>query len=250
MNLRLHLVPRPLTGPVLLVDVWQGSLIGFLLQAGAPTVWVVGSPRLGLLLSRPGDLLLGEQEGLPPEGYTHLASLANLAGLDLANRRAILLAPELAHSLEALQPQDDQEVYLGYFRNARAVVQTLEGLTNLTLLPTSDQGEPGLGQLLAAGFLARRLLAQSDQHHSEGVHLATSLLRAFPDPQEALFQSERGQRLFRMGRTEDIAYSSLISVDNTVPCRVLQQTFTAGTVRTPLHQTAYGFENRLKHDPA
>ena len=241
MNLRLHLVPRPTSGAALLVDVWQGSLIGHLLQEGAAEVWVVGSPRLGVLLAQPGDLLLGEQEGLPPKGFTHLGSLTDLAGIDLANKRTIVLAPELASSLEALQPQPQQTILLGYFRNARAVTLALQHQSTLTLFPLGDTTEPSLGNLLAAGFLARRLLTQATENHPEGITLATSLLRAFPDPQEALFQSDWGQRLYRMGRTEEIAHSSLISVETAVPRWTGQRLFAADTYRLSRTQTAFSF---------
>lgn len=250
MNLRLHLVPRPTPGALLVVDVWQGSLIGQLLQGAAAQVWVVGSPRLGVLLAQPNDLLLGEQEGLPPKGFTHLASLTDLSRVNVAGKRVILLAPELAGCLEALQPQSQQTILLGYFRNARAVTQVLQHQTNLTVFPLGDPTEPSLGSLLAAGFLARRLLTQATENHSEGVRLATSLLRAFPDPQEALFQSDWGQRLYRMGRTEDIAYSSLISVEAAVPRWTGQRIFAADTYRLSRTQTAFSFGLQEHHDAA
>jgi 2-phosphosulfolactate phosphatase len=250
VNLRLHLVPRPTLSAVLLVDVWQGSLIGHLLQGGATQVWVVGSPRLGVLLAQPDDLLLGEQEGLPPKGFTHLASLTDLLDVDVAGKRIILLAPELVGCLEALQPQPQQTILLGYFRNARAVTQVLQPQTDLTLLPLGNLTEPSLGNLLAAGFLARRLLSQSTANHSEGITLATSLLRAFPDPQEALFQSDWGQQLYRMGRTEDIAYSSLISLEAAVPRWTGQQSFAADTYRLSRTQTAYSFGLKENHAAA
>ncbi|NJK44284.1 MAG: 2-phosphosulfolactate phosphatase [Pleurocapsa sp. SU_196_0] len=43
------------------------------------------------------------------------------------------------------------------------------------------------------------------------------LLRAFPDPQEALILSAAGQLLQRIGLFEDIAFGALISQTDVVP---------------------------------
>jgi hypothetical protein len=64
---------------------------------------------------------------------------------------------------------------------------------------------------VATGFFQKRLSQEGPPT------LATALLKAFPDPQEALFQSPEGQALHREGRTEELARASLIGVDPVVP---------------------------------
>jgi hypothetical protein len=49
---------------------------------------------------------------------------------------------------------------------------------------------------VATGFFQKKLAQEGPPT------LATALLQAFPDPQEALFQSPEGQALHREGRTE------------------------------------------------
>jgi hypothetical protein len=64
---------------------------------------------------------------------------------------------------------------------------------------------------VATGFFQKKLSQEGPPT------LATALLKAFPDPQEALFQSPEGQALHRQGRTEELARASLIGVDPVVP---------------------------------
>lgn len=215
VRLRLQLFPKPTAGVAVLVDVWMAALVGHLLQREAREVWLVPGPRTAQLLAQTGDLLLGEQEGLPPEGFQYPASLKDSQSIDVAGKRVLLLAPDLVMALETLEPV--QRVWLGGFRNAKALLRQLSQQPEVCLCALPDQQEPSLANALAAGFLAKRLLQNHSVGWSEGVRLATALLKAFPDPQEALFQSEAGQRLYRMGRTEDIALASLISVDDVVP---------------------------------
>jgi 2-phosphosulfolactate phosphatase len=197
------------------VAVFHGSVIGALLNQGAHEVWVAPSIRSARSLAQPGDVLLGEEEGIPPEGFHHSLALRDLLKIDFSGKRAVVFAYTLCKTLSPT----DKQVMLGYFRNARAVVEaSLDAREEVALVCASDvSGEPSLGNILAAGFLARRIQQLAKAQHLEGALLASSLLKAFPDPQEGLFASAAGQRLYRMGRSEDLALASLISVENVIP---------------------------------
>lgn len=200
---------------MIVVAVFHGSAIGALLGQGASEVWVAPSVRSARSLAQPGDVLLGEEEGIPPEGFHHSLSLRDLLKIDFSGKRAIVFAYTLC---KALAPTDTR-VMLGYFRNARAVVEAnLHAREEVALVCASDaSGEPSLGNILAAGFLARRIQQLAKAERLEGALLASSLLKAFPDPQEGLFTSAAGQRLYRMGRSEDLALASLIGVEDVIP---------------------------------
>ncbi|RIH90960.1 putative 2-phosphosulfolactate phosphatase [Calidithermus terrae] len=217
MRLRVDLQRNKNAYPdqVIAVAVFHGSVVGALLNQGASEVWVAPSIRSARLLARPGDVLLGEEEGMPPEGFHHSLSLRDLLKTDFSGQRAVVFAYTLC---KALAPTDTR-VMLGYFRNARAVVEAnLDAREEVALVCASDaSGEPSLGNILAAGFLAKRIQQLAKAEHLEGAMLASSLLRAFPDPQEGLFASAVGQRLYRMGRSEDLALASLISVEDVIP---------------------------------
>nr|WP_279232583.1 2-phosphosulfolactate phosphatase [Thermus neutrinimicus] len=195
---------------MVLVEVLPaGSLLSQLLAQGAAEVWVAPGPKVARLLAQElgqGVLLLGEVEGFPPEGFHGRLSLVDLERTRVEGKRAILVAPLLNASLLP----GEEEVYVAGFRNAKAVLEAFRGLEGLVLRP-SGAPNPLLSAVVAAGFLQKRLFPESS------ATLATALLKAFPDPQEALFQSPEGQALHKEGRTEELARASLIGVDPVVP---------------------------------
>jgi 2-phosphosulfolactate phosphatase len=216
----LHLLPSPPYPQALLVEVFTGSLVGMLLGLGAEEVWVVQGPKVGRIVGE-GGLLFGEHEGLPPEGFHHGTSLEAARKLKLKHPRCVVLAPQLYRAIG-----NSSAVLLGHFRNAKFAVQQArqQGVESIAAVASAPQEpslgsqEPSLGNILAAGFLAKRMQQLAGlTNHPDSRLMAMALLKSFPDPQEALFQSELGQQLFRMGRTEDIALASLISVDPVVP---------------------------------
>ncbi|GIW27433.1 MAG: 2-phosphosulfolactate phosphatase [Meiothermus sp.] len=217
MTLRVDVIPKPpYPQPVLVVDVFYGSVVGALLSSGAREVWVAKSVRAAQILAEGGGLLLGEQEGFPPEGFHAGVSLQILPGLGVKGKTCVLLAPPLAESLE----QVPLESTLAYFRNARAVVAyAAEQNIGTVVAATQARLEPSLANTVAAGFIAKRL------HQSlggvgdlqGGGRMAMALLKSFPDPQESLVQSDMGELLYRAGRSEELALSSLVSVEELTP---------------------------------
>ena len=217
MTLRVDVVPKPpYPQPVLVVDVFYGSVVGALLSSGAQEVWVTKSVRAAQILADGGGLLLGEQEGFPPEGFHAGVSLQALPGLGLQGRSCVLLAPSLAESLE----QMPLESALAYFRNARAAVAyaSEQGISTIVAAHQARL-EPSLANTVAAGFIAKRLCQALGKAGGlqGGARLATALLKSFPDPQESLVQSDMGEQLYHAGRSEELALASLVSVEERVP---------------------------------
>ena len=217
MTIRVDLIPKPpYPQPVLLVDVFYGSAVGILLAAGAKEVWITKSGRAARILAEGGGLLLGEEEGLPPEGFHHGLSLQALSKQRLEGQSCVLLARPLAESLEQLP----QESLLAHFRNARQAIQhAVQRQIDTVVAATQANLEPSLANTVAAGFIAKRIHQALGQQSTlqEGARLATALLKSFPDPQESLVQSDLGKQLYRAGRSEDLALASLVSVEELVP---------------------------------
>jgi 2-phosphosulfolactate phosphatase len=207
---RVDLCLRPASGPLFLVEVLPaGSVLTLLLAQGAQEVWVAPGPKVARLLAQElgrEALLLGEVEGFPPEGFHGRVSLVELEATEVKGKRAILVAPMLNASLLP----EEKEVYLAGFRNAKAALELARSLPSPTFRPAGAP-EPLLSALVATGFFQKKLSQEGPPT------LATALLKAFPDPQEALFQSPEGQALHREGRTEELARASLIGVDPVVP---------------------------------
>jgi 2-phosphosulfolactate phosphatase len=241
VTIRVDLVPKPpYPHSVLLVDVFYGSAVGLLLAGGAREVWIAKSVRAARILADATGLLLGEEEGLPPEGFHHGLSLQALSRLSLEGQTCVLLAKALSESLEQ-QPLGSA---LAYFRNAKKAIQyalekqidtvvaatqtklEAEGTSSWAIVGKSSTSqtassslEPSLANTVAAGFIAKRLHQTLGQWGTlqEGARLATTLLKSFPDPQESLVQSDLGKQLYRAGRSEDLALASLVSVEDLVP---------------------------------
>ncbi len=226
----------------LVVDVFAVSAIGVLLAKGAKDVWVTYGPRSARAVAEPAGLLIGEHEGLPLEGFHHGLSMSALENFEVSGSGCVVVAPELNLALA----QKASGILLAAFRNAKSAVEAAlsrpgEGIN--IVCAAGAAGDASLANVVAAGFLAKRLqqLVESPQANMDGATLAINLLRAFPDPQEALFQSEAGRKLFRMSRTEDLALASLISVDHVVPVLAETRVLEAKTYGLSQDRTAYKF---------
>ncbi len=218
MRVRVELWPRgPYRDVVLLVDVLRASTsIGLLLEKGASEVLVTASLRVAREL--PADLRLAEREGILPEGFHHSTSPVEIGKLDLSGRRVVYTSENLPRALALAHGA--RVVYLGSFRNARAVTRAAirAAQEEIAVVAVGHRGHEALDDALGAGFLAKKLLrALPKAAPDDGSLIASSLLRAFPDPQEALWHSASGRLLRSRGFTEDLARASLISHDRAVP---------------------------------
>lgn len=243
MTVRVDLVPKPpYAQPTAIVDVFSGSVVGILL-ASAKEVWITKSARAARIFAGERALLFGELEGLPPEGFHHGTSLQALEQLELEGKTCVLLAPSLAETLAVLPLAS----ILAYFRNARAAVGYAadHSLDTVVAVPQARL-EPSLANTVAAGFIAKRLQQALGQQgvFQEGARLATVLLKSFPDPQEALFQSELGQQMFRAGHTEDIALASIVSSDEVIPQLVDQTVLSAAKYGLTKDRPLFCFRSR------
>jgi 2-phosphosulfolactate phosphatase len=247
VGIHLDLVSNPpYTLPSVVVDVFYASAVGWLLHGGAKEVWVCQNAKAALAFAE-GKILLGEQENLPLEGFHSGISVHALGNLknDLLGplgKSFVVLAP-LAQTLETQPPGS----ILAYFRNARsATAHAAKNNIHTLIASPIDRLEPSLANAVTAGFIAKRLQQLTKAPHlSEGAQMAITLLKSFPDPQEALFQSGLGQHLFKSGRQEDIALASLISTEDTVP--ILSQVH---TLKATMHglskdQSLFCFEKAL-----
>lgn len=223
----------------LVVDVFAVSAIGVLLAKGAKDVWVTYGPRSARAVAGPAGLLIGEHEGLPLEGFHHGLSMSALENFEVSGRGCVVVAPELNLALA----QKASGILLAAFRNAKSAVEAALSRPGEGINIVCAAGDASLANVVAAGFLAKRLqqLVEAPQANMDGATLAINLLQAFPDPQEALFQSEAGRKLFRMSRTEDLALASLISVDHVAPVLAETRVLEAKTYGLSQDRTAYKF---------
>ena len=205
MRLKVDLLPKSGYGDtVILVDVLRATTTASIILEGAEQLFITGSLGVARGFADSYNLLLaGEREGLPPEGFNYGASPADLRGLKF-ERDVVLTTENSPKAIEAVS--EAKHVLLGSFYNARAVVdKALE-------LATDEIA------IVCAGFFARRIQKmRGEVELKDAAKLAISLLRAYPDVQEALMGSTAGGMLEKLGLLEDVAVSSLISQSTCVP---------------------------------
>jgi 2-phosphosulfolactate phosphatase len=233
IRLKVDLLPRgPYPDIVVVVDVLRATTaVPLLLGRGVSELYLTPSLRTAREFARKhGHVLIGERDGLPPEGFHYGASPADLARADLTGKTVVMTTQNGPRTLPVVQ--DAPEVVLASFYNARAVVgycqRLLAGATEtehktereLAIVCAGHDGGESLEDTLAAGFLARRLetaLAGRPVVLRDAARLAMALVRAYPDPQEAIFESQAGHMLRRLNLHEDIAFASLVSQTDAVP---------------------------------
>lgn len=234
MQLHTDLIPNEhYSDVVILIDVLRTSTL-------APLLFDIGLTQLSLTPSvrraraaaqdAPGTLLLGERDGLPPEGFNHGAAPAELRHLDLSGRRAVLMTENAPVAAAAVGGAE--HVLLGSLYNAGAVAAAAAELAKqrISLVCCGFRGEPDLDDCLAAGLIAGLLEARlsegatrSEVGGSGGVEVsgatnfARGMLRSYTDPLVALWHSTAGVYLRELGSEEDLALAAATSVSTAVP---------------------------------
>lgn len=220
MRVRIDLLPKPeyRGESVVLIDVLKTCTV-------APVLFDNGLERLILCGSlkdarRAGEgrLLVGERSGMPPEGFNHVSSPSLLRNHDFSGRQAVLVSDNAPRVLPLLEGAD--RVLLGSLYNARAVAQAVlaSGAERVSLVCCGFRGQEDLDDAMASGFLAGEIGHLAGRVQLEGAaRLAVGLLRAFPDPLEALWHSTAGRELRKLELAEDLAVASAVSQSLHVP---------------------------------
>lgn len=210
---------------VVLIDVLRTCTVAPLLfERGLTELALTPSLRSARAAAREGWLLLGERQGVPAEGFNYGNSPAELSAIDLSGRRAVMVSENAPQSMGALEGA--RKVLLGSLYNAAAVaeVASRQAQESIDLVGAGFEGEPDLDDTLAAGLLAAILGERLPSAARSGAtRFALSLLRAFPDPMEALWQSVSGHHLRRAGLERDLAFAAQVSVSAVVPQLVGRQ---------------------------
>ncbi len=230
MRLKVELLPRgPYPDVVLVVDVLRATTtVPLLFERGLEQLFITPSLRsTRSYASQHGHLLIGERDGLPPEGFNYGASPADLSKVDFHGKQAVMTTQNGPRALKVVRGA--RHVLLASFYNARAVCDAAlelalrDGLEEIAIVCAGQAESESLDDTLAAGFLARRIERSYQSRVGDGLELrdaarlAMALLRAFPDPQEGLLQSTAGGILSKLGLNEDIAFASLVSQTDMVP---------------------------------
>jgi|SRR5690625_243024 len=165
-------------------------------------------------------LLLGERRGMVPEGFNHSNSPVLLQQLELTGKKAALVSENAPQAVD--HNSAARHILLGSLFNAAAVVRRAAELASesVHVVASGFRGQEDLDDSLAVAFIAaelRRLLPEAEV--TGAVALTESLLRAFPDPVEALWHSTAGRYLRSLGHGDDIGIAGQVSASGSVPER-------------------------------
>ncbi|ADV67635.1 2-phosphosulfolactate phosphatase [Deinococcus maricopensis] len=232
MQLTLDLLPR--TGAqdvVLLVDVLRATTCAPIVldvrtrSTPDPRLHVTASLQAARTYAAANDLLLaGERDGLPPQGFHLSASPAQLRAATL-ERDTVFTSENGPRALDVLtETGAPRTLLLGSFQNAPAAARAALDLatSEIRVVCAGVRGEEATEDIVCAALITDLIEREArvravPLNVGGSAHLARTLLRAYPDPQEALAQSRSGQTLMRLGLHEDLAVASLIGQTPTVP---------------------------------
>lgn len=220
VRVRVDLLPKPpYRDTVVLIDVLRTSTVApILFQNGLERLHIATKLRLAREFAKEtGALLMGERNGLPPEGFNYGNSPSELANLSFSGHTVLVSenAPTVLPQLEGAK-----HLLLGSLYNADAVVDRALELadSNIYLVACGLWNQEDLDDAIAAGYMAscfKERLASIEL--SGAARLSMSLVRAFPDPLEALWYSSAGHFIKKLGRQDDLVLASLVSQTQHVP---------------------------------
>lgn len=224
MRVNVDLLPRGSyrSEIVVLIDALRSCTAAPLaFDRGLTELFLTPSVRVAHRAAASGHLLLGERSGVPPEGFNHSNSPADLLHFDFSGRSAVLVsdnAPVVLGQLDGAR-----EVLLASLYNASAAARLAATLSrqsgsSISIVCCGFDGQEDLDDSLSAGFLTAELLRLEPDVTLEGAaKFSLSLLQAYPDPVEAFWHSVAGRYLRKLGRADDLAVAARVSLSNSVP---------------------------------
>ncbi len=220
MLINTDLVPSgPYVDVVILIDVLRTCTVApMLFDQGATSLSLTTSLRRARAAAKPGRSLVAERQGVPPEGFNHGNSPANLSRVDMSGREVVMVSENAPRWLE--QFSGARHVLLGSLYNAEAVARRAAALATerVDLVCSGFAGEPDLDDTLAAALIAGLIKRDDDKVELRGAtRFAITILRAFPDPVDVLWRSLAGQYLRSIGLEQDIGFAARVSASEAVP---------------------------------
>ena len=220
MNLLVNLLPTPpYDDVVVLIDTLRASTVApVLFDNGLEQLYITPKVKQArLLAAEHQSVLLGESSGVLLEGFNYGCSPAELSRLPFSGS-AVMITRNLPHVLPKVSGA--KHVLLGSLYNADAVLERALTLatSSISLVCCGFDNQEDLDDAISAGYMAARLKKLRPDLTSQGAtEFVMSLLKAFPDPLEAMWRSLSGDYLRHFNMADDLAIASLVSQSVKVP---------------------------------
>lgn len=243
MRIRVALLPRQIDhvrgDTCVVIDVMRFSTcVVALFEDGCPEVYVCGDLEVGRGWRErlgPGALLCGEiRGGLRGPGCDYAPSPAEVAGLDLRERRVVVSSVNGAEVILFCLRGGAERVLVGCLANLSAVSRAAFEAArvssgDITLVCSGRNGSEfiTLDDVYGAGRIAREVERLAE---AAGVALevddsalaAGCVVDAYPDPARALAVSSTATLLRRIDRQDDIDFCGHVDTSANVPEVVAQ----------------------------
>lgn len=235
MQIHVDLLPRSgYRDVVIVIDVLRTCTVApVLFDRGLTELRLTPSLRVARQAARGATLLIGERSGLPPEGFNYGNSPAELGNIDFGGKHAVLVSENAPAALPGTS--EARHVLLGSLYNADAVARVAGQLApdRVDLVCCGFGGAEDLDDTLAAGVIAADLSTRFPNAELTGAsRFAMSLLHAFPDPIDALWQSVAGHYLRKLDLEQDIGMAARLSHSDVVPALRSREASTGGDLFT------------------
>ena len=209
----------------LVVDVLRSATAAAMLfDRGVIGVFVVDGLRVARrIAAREHALLIGERDGMPPEGFNLGNSPAALRRARLEGKMAVLLAAESPRALAFAAARGRTAlVGLNNVVAAADAVCTAEP-RQIDVVCAGLAGAPDLADVMAAGLLVSLIARNAPRTVNRDVslhgaaHFCLSVLRMTSDPLDGLWVSASGSVLRNSALEEDLAIASAVGSTDTLP---------------------------------
>ncbi|NLM37466.1 MAG: 2-phosphosulfolactate phosphatase [Firmicutes bacterium] len=210
---------------VVVIDVLRAtSTIVTALTNGCLAVFPVADPGTAALFRRKlgsGCLTGGERKKLKIPGFDLGNSPLEYTAETVAGQKIILTTSNGTQAL--LEAEHAAEILIGSFLNAGRTSAHLADKGEVVFFCAGTAGEPGLEDLLCAGLMIERLLAQGvEAELTDAARIGLAAYRHLmgqptADPVAVLYQTQHAKGLAALGFTADISYCAQIDAR---PCVV------------------------------
>lgn len=198
-----------LEGLVVIIDVFRASntiLAAF--EAGAAEVLLLADLEGARELKRrqPASALLGERDGIMPQGFDGNNSPAAVGSLVAPGQTVILTTSAGTQAVTRLEKAD--HATFASFANAAAVAEWTRTLHSTTRSPV---------HLLAAGLCGREPAIEDDLCAQYLDELLAGRAPSFGAARQRLLSSSGANRLRRLGQHDDLEWCSRLDITRHVP---------------------------------
>ncbi len=213
--------PQPIT---IVIDVLRASSsLTVMFDRGAGRVFPVAGLDAARRTARElGALLVGERQGVPPDGFDLGNSPRKLRDMDFAGRDVVFTTSNGTAALENVR--HSRQVLMGCFNNASACCRRALELARrheaiIGLVCAGQDNAFALDDGVCAGFLVETLARLSPQpcQLSDAAKAMQRLHGSFGSALEAFEHTASGRNIRRVGDDPDLALCAAVDTSRAVP---------------------------------